>query len=96
MRTSTRRFVRVIAFAAGGLLAVSACSGGGGKTLTKAQFIAQADAICTKYQQQLETEGTKLGDNPDPKKAVATLLPIARQEINAIKTRRRSRRSSTR
>ena len=40
------RLARPAALAAGLILAVGACGGGGSPTLSKAEFIQQADAIC--------------------------------------------------
>lgn len=52
----TQRFVLVLAL---GALALAGCGGGGGggERLSKAEFVAQADAICRTYEAQLDALG---------------------------------------
>jgi hypothetical protein len=69
---------RLVAALCAGAVAVAGCGGGGGgERLTQAEFVAQADAICGKYEARLDALGrptnvAELGSFADK------ALPIAR------------------
>lgn len=66
------------------ILLLTACGGGGGKRLTKAEFASKADAICGKYNQQVEAL-----DNPSTLKELAGVadktIPILGNAIRDIR-----------
>ncbi|MDQ3822073.1 MAG: hypothetical protein M3321_02395 [Actinomycetota bacterium] len=66
----------------GGLVALAAlvaagCGGGGGDRLSRAEFVAQADAICRKYEARLEALGQPQ-DVSELRSFADRALPIAR------------------
>ena len=76
------------------VLGLSACSSGSSKTLSKQEFITQADAICKKYTDQGDTASKQLEDKYKDSKdfaalgkdALTQLMPIERAEIADLKT----------
>jgi hypothetical protein len=77
MRVSLAALLGVLVLLAAG------CGGGGEESLSKAEFQSQANAICAKYQKQLEALGTpsSLDEIPD---LVAQALAILNKEIDEI------------
>jgi hypothetical protein len=65
------------------VLLVTACGGGGGDRLSKAEFQSQANAICAKYEKQLKAIGspTSLDEIPD---LVGQALVILDKEIDEV------------
>jgi len=84
MNTTTR----LIASACLAALALGAC-GSSYKGLSKADFVKQADAICTAGDKKLAQVGPKLGANPSIEQVKAayadTLIPALRDEIDQLK-----------
>jgi len=77
MRVSVAALVGVFAVLAAG------CGGGGGESLSKAEFQSQANAICAKYQEQLNALGspTSIEEIPD---LVEQALAILNKEVDEI------------
>ena len=77
MRVSLAALLGVLVLLAAG------CGGGGEESLSKAEFQSQANAICAKYQKQLNALGTpsSLEEIPD---LVAQALAILNKEIAEI------------
>jgi hypothetical protein len=65
------------------VLLATACGGGGDTRLSKAEFQSQANAICAKYQKQLNAidEPTSLDEVPD---LVDQALVILNKEIDEV------------
>jgi hypothetical protein len=66
-----------------GFVVLAAACGGGGERLSKAEFTRQANAICGKYQKQLDAldTPTSLDEIPD---LVNSALAILNKEIDEI------------
>jgi hypothetical protein len=77
MRGSVAALVGVLALLAAG------CGGGGEEPLSKAEFQSQANAICAKYEKQLNALGTpsSIDEIPD---LVQQALVILNKEIDEI------------
>ena len=78
MRGSVAALVGVLV-----LLAAGCGGGGGGESLSKAEFQSQANAICAKYQKQLDAIGTpsSIEEIPD---LVEQALAILNKEVDEI------------
>jgi hypothetical protein len=86
MRRKHLVLLLVVAIASLGLIS---CGGGDDETsgtatsLTKAQFVKKADAICQKYNRQGErkfkavVEEQELGENPSPEEAAESIKQVA-------------------
>ena len=73
-----------VAALAGVLVLLSAgCGGGDGERLSKEEFQTQANAICAKYQKQIDAIGapSSLDEVPD---LISQILPILNKEIDEI------------
>ena len=73
-----------VAALAGVLVLLSAgCGGGDGERLSKEEFQTQANAICAKYQKQIDAIGapSSLDEIPD---LISQILPILNKEIDEI------------
>jgi hypothetical protein len=66
-----------------GSIALGGCGGGGGKRLTKAEFAARANAICTELDKKLEIASAK-----NPQSSLKASLPLYHDEISSLKTLR--------
>jgi hypothetical protein len=68
------------------LLALSAC-GGDGERLSKSEFVTRANAICAKYDKQIEPLQQNVGNSEE---AIANtldrIIPIVEREGNELKT----------
>jgi hypothetical protein len=64
-----------------GSLALGGCGGGGGKRLTKVEFAARANAICTEFDTKLEIASAK-----NPQSSLKASLPLFHNEIESLKT----------
>jgi hypothetical protein len=75
--------VSVAALAGVLVLLVAGCGGGGGGRLSKEDFQSQANAICAKYQKQIDAIGapSSLDEIPD---LISQILPILNKEIDEI------------
>jgi hypothetical protein len=75
--------VSVAALAGILVLLATACGGGGGARLSKEEFQTQANAICAKYQKQINEIGgpSSIEEIPD---LVAQILPILNKEIDEV------------
>ena len=69
------------------VLLVTGCGGGGGARLSKEEFQSQANAICAKYQKQLDALGTpsSLEEIPDLVDQALVILDKEVDEIGALK-----------
>jgi hypothetical protein len=71
-----------------GILAMTGCGGGGGgERLSKAEFVAQADAICRKYEARLDALGQPMNVT-ELRSFADKALPIAkdgRDELDDLK-----------
>jgi len=63
-----------------GSLVLGGCGGGGGKRLTKAEFAARANAVCTEFNKKLEIASAK-----NPQSSLKASLPLYRDEISSLK-----------
>ena len=84
------RFVMILALS---VLAAAGCGGGSGDRLSKAEFVEQGNAICAKYDGQIETAGqTAFASAGQPTEAEITafaedtLLPIVEKEIDELRS----------
>ena len=66
-----------------GSLALGGCGGGGGKRLTKAEFAARANAVCTEFYKKIT-----IADANNPQSSLKASLPLYRNEISSLKTLR--------
>jgi hypothetical protein len=67
------------------LVALSACGGDGGR-LSKAEFVDRADAICAKYDKQIEPLQENAGDSAEElATALDKIIPIVEREGNELK-----------
>jgi hypothetical protein len=75
--------VSVAALAGVLVLLAAGCGGGGGGRLSKDDFQSQANAICAKYQKQIDAIGapSSLDEIPD---LISQILPILNKEIDEI------------
>jgi hypothetical protein len=75
--------VSVAALAGVLVLLVAGCGGGSGGRLSKEDFQSQANAICAKYQKQIDAIGapSSLDEIPD---LISQILPILNKEIDEI------------
>ena len=83
------RISAVIATACVAALALGGCGGGGYQGLSKADFVTQANAICTNGQKALDSIGASVGSSP----TLATLqrtysgpfLAAVREEVSQLR-----------
>ncbi|MGA9761128.1 MAG: hypothetical protein WBQ14_01735 [Gaiellaceae bacterium] len=64
-------------------LALGGCGGGGSGRLTKAEFAARANALCTGFNKKIEVANSK-----NPQSSPKASLPLYRDEISSLKTLR--------
>ena len=69
------------------VLFAAACGGGGGDTRLREEFESQANAICAKYQKQLEALGTpsSIDEIPDLVEQALAILNKEVAEVAALK-----------
>jgi hypothetical protein len=81
-------------FRAGAVLAVLAmlciaCGGSSSKTLTKEEFVTQANAICKRDNQAIAEKAKALGENPTQQQQIDfvlhTVIPSKRSEISDVR-----------
>jgi hypothetical protein len=91
------RLAALLAAALAGIVALAGCGGSDSttgttsETLTKSEFVAKANAICAKGNQEIRTAGKKLfssGQAPSPaaqeKFVTATVIPSIQQQIDGV------------
>jgi hypothetical protein len=82
-RTAVRRAFPLLLVA----VLLAACGGGGGKTLTRQQYAARADAICSKYKHQTDAlaRPANLGDLSKVADQVLPILDRAAGDLRKLK-----------
>jgi hypothetical protein len=71
-------------------LVAGGCGGGGGKRLSKAEFVSRADAICAKYEKRVQNRmaGVPAGDQKQLASSIKNVLPLIRKgndELRSLK-----------
>jgi hypothetical protein len=71
-------------------LVAGGCGGGGGKRLSKAEFVSRADAICAKYEKRVQSRmaGVPAGDQKQLASSIKNVLPLIRKgndELRSLK-----------